>query len=138
MKQHVSFDPSSEPSHWFVLDIAIARQRAVSLMGPPASEVFGSIPRKQILESLIESLDWHSKREKMEHLTVLNACRAWRFAAEGLWDSKTGAATWARARFEDPSLIDAAIAIREGRSRSRLDPRRVGALVGKVGAHLSA
>jgi hypothetical protein len=44
MQQRVSFDPSIEPPHWFILDVAIARQRAIPLVGPLAPEVFTPIP----------------------------------------------------------------------------------------------
>lgn len=132
MQEHASFDPSAEPSHWFVLDIAIARQRAIPLLGPPASQVFGPISRDRVLEALKASLDWHLEHEPLGHNSVLNACRAWRFVEEGRWHSKSEAADWARGRVEDPATIDGAPAARVGDADAPLDPDGVRALVLRV------
>jgi len=40
MDYHLSFDPVSEPSHWFVLDISIVGEYGLQLADPPAREVF--------------------------------------------------------------------------------------------------
>lgn len=136
MKERASFDPSSDPAHWFVVDIAIGRQRAIPLVGSPASEIFAPIPRDWIIDSMVESLDWHSEHETMTHNTVLNACRSWRFVEEGVWDSKASAAAWARSRIGDPELVDSALAIREGRRRPDLAPEEVRALVERVRARI--
>ena len=48
--------------------------------------------------------------------SVLNACRAWRFAAEDALGSKLEGAAWARPRWAYPELIDAAVALRHGNS----------------------
>lgn len=138
MEHRFSFDPESEPSHWFVLDIAIARQRAIELVGPPVTNVFAPVSRGLILDSLLESLDWHAEHESLTHYTVLNACRSWRFAEEGVWDTKGGAAAWARPRVDDPSLIDAAIAIRNGADRPPLYRGEIRSLVQQVRARILA
>jgi hypothetical protein len=52
MPYHLSFDPASEPSHWFVLDISIVREYGLPLVGPPAGEVFAPIPRPWVLDAL--------------------------------------------------------------------------------------
>ena len=59
---------------------------------------------------------------------VLNACRAWRYAEEGVWSTKGASATWARERFTVPSLIEAALAKRHGTPGPDLDPEAVRAL----------
>jgi hypothetical protein len=46
---------------------------------------------------------------------VLNASRAWRFAAEDVLGSKLEGATWARQRWSNPGVIDAAVDLRHGR-----------------------
>jgi hypothetical protein len=138
MEHRFSFEPESEPSHWFVLDIAIARQRAIELVGPSVIKVFAPVSRGLILDSLLESLDWHAEHESLTHYSVLNACRSWRFAEEGVWDTKGGAAAWARPRVDDPSLIDAAIAIRNGADRPALDREEIRSLVQLVRARVLA
>ena len=52
MDYHLSFDPASEPAHWFVLDISIVGEYGLRLIGPPAREVFAPIPRSWLLEAL--------------------------------------------------------------------------------------
>ncbi|HET7480388.1 MAG TPA: aminoglycoside adenylyltransferase domain-containing protein [Rubrobacteraceae bacterium] len=128
MPYHLSLDPASEPSHWFVLDVSIAREHGLRLAGPPSHEVFAPIPRSWLLDALEDSLVWHAEHETLTHYSVLNACRAWRFAEEGVWSSKEAGAKWARPRVEDPTVIDAALEIRRGQAR-RLDPSEVRAFV---------
>jgi hypothetical protein len=82
-----------------------------------------------VLEALEDSLEWHADHETLLYYSVLNACRSWRYAKEGIMPSKDEAAAWAQSRAEDPSIIDSALAIRRGdRSRS-LDPAEVRAFV---------
>lgn len=108
----VSIDPASEPAHWFVLDVAMARERAVPLFGPPAHELLAPVPLERIHHALEQSLGWHDEHDAGRPNQALNACRAWLFAETGRWASKTTAAHWARERLDDPSLIDAALAER--------------------------
>jgi Aminoglycoside adenylyltransferase, C-terminal domain len=129
MDYHLSFDPASESSHWFVLDIFIVGEYGLRLIGTPAREVFAPFPRSWVLEALEDSLEWHADHETLLHYSVLNACRSWRYAEEGVMFSKDEAAAWAQSRAEDPSIIDWALAIRRGdRSRSP-DPAEVRAFV---------
>jgi hypothetical protein len=82
-----------------------------------------------VLEALEDSLEWHADHETLLHYSVLNACRSWRYAEEGVMFSKDEAAAWAQSRAEDPSIIDWTLAIRRGdRSRSP-DPAEVRAFV---------
>lgn len=108
----VSVDPSTEPPHWFVLDVAMARERAVPLFGPPARELLAPVPPERIHRALELSLDWHAEFDVGRPNAVLNACRAWRYAETGRWSSKTTAALWARERLADPALVDDALATR--------------------------
>jgi hypothetical protein len=122
---HLSFDPASKPAHCFVLDISIVGEYGSRLTGPPAREVFAPIPRSWLQEALEDSLEWHADHETLLHYSVLNACRSWCYAKEGIMSSKDDAAVWALSHAEDPSIIDSALAIRRGdRSRS-LDPAEV-------------
>jgi hypothetical protein len=76
MDYHLSFDPASEPFHWFVLDISIVRDYGLQLTGSPAREVFAPIPRPWLLDALEDSLEWHADHETLLHYSVLNACRS--------------------------------------------------------------
>lgn len=112
MPTRVAFDPKSEPSHWFVLDVAMARERAIPLLGPPPSQLLAPIPQHQIRQALEASLDWHATHQPSTPNAVLNACRAWHYTQTGHWSSKSTAATWALQHVKDPAKIRAALAVR--------------------------
>jgi Domain of unknown function (DUF4111) len=132
MAYHLGRDPAAEPSHWFLLDLAILRDHGRPLAGPPPAELVGPIPRRWLLEAVLDSLAWHQAEEPNLSQTVLNACRGWRFAEEGVWSSKQDAAAWARANGGDPGTLDAALAARHGDPGRPLDPARVRAFTGRV------
>ena len=67
--------------------------------------------------------------------SVLNACGAWRFADEDVLGSKLEGAAWARSRWPDTDVIDAAVALRRG-EHARLDEPAVAALLSAVTARL--
>jgi len=134
MPYRLNFDSSDEPTHWFIIDLDIARGHGVPLAGPPASEMLATLPRAWVLEAVRDSLAWHSREEPVSPNNVLNACRAWRYAEEGVWCTKAAAAAWARARLDGHSLIDAAVAKRHGHPGPGLDPEAVRALVQRVQA----
>ena len=131
MDRHLARDPAAEPPHWFVLDLDILRGHGRTLAGPPPTELVGPLPSRWVLEAVRESLRWHGEHEPNRSQSVLNACRGWRFTDEGVWSSKRDAAAWARPRTDDPSLIDAALAVRAG-DHAPLDPARVDAFTRRV------
>jgi len=128
MDRRLSLNPAVDAAHWFLIDLDIARLHGVPLAGPPASELLAPLPRAWVLEAVRDSLTWHAQAEPVSANNVLNACRAWRYAEEGVWSTKGASAAWARGRLEDPSLIDAALAKRHGPPGPRLDPEAVRAL----------
>jgi hypothetical protein len=96
--EHVSFDPAEEPPFWFVLDRAAGEQGALPLAGPPWQEVFSPVRREDVLDALVEALDWQEANEPSSRSSVLNACRAWAWLDTGRWRSKPDAADWLRGR----------------------------------------
>lgn len=114
MVERVSTDPREEPRFWFLLDRAIAKERALTLVGPSGRQVFPEIPRATSLQALQESLAWHRTRDGADSDAVLNACRSWRFAEQDVWSSKLEAGEWARRRMDDPAVADWALAVRRG------------------------
>jgi hypothetical protein len=132
MPFHLSLDPADEPAHWFLLDLSVLRGHGRPLAGPPPREVVGPIPHRWLLEAVRDSLAWHQANEPNLAQSVLNACRGWRFAAEGSWSSKPDAAAWARARSDDPAILETALAIRAGDPARALDPARVAAFQARV------
>ena len=120
MPQQVRFSSHGEPRFWYILDRAVAHRHGISISGPHPGGVFSDAPRRLLLDVMGESMRWHREHEKATLYTVLNACRAWRFAIEDVLGSKLDGARWARVRWAAPALIDAAVELRHGRP-ARLD-----------------
>jgi hypothetical protein len=117
MEPHVSFDPAADPRHWFIIDRAIARIHGVRLCGPPPERLFSPLPRLWILHALSESLVWDRTHDLVGAYSFLNACRAWKYATEDGWSSKTCAAVWAKTRSPEMGpLLDCCLALRAGAS----------------------
>jgi Domain of unknown function (DUF4111) len=116
MEHHVSFDPSGDPRFWFVLDLAIARDHARTLLGAAPADVIPRMPDAEVRASLREALTWYGAEQSDGAETVLAACRAWRWATERVWSSKGEAGRWAAARPAAPAVVAAALAARSGRA----------------------
>lgn len=101
---------------WFALDAAILRETAVTLVGPPASAVFGTVADGVLRPALEQSLRWHAQHAAARpHAAVLAACRSWRYLEEGVWSTKSAAAHWAAKRCPRARpLFSAALAARDG------------------------
>ena len=56
----VDWDPATQPSHWFVLDLAFASRHAQALYG---SAVIGEPPRVAVSRAFDELLEWFEKNE---------------------------------------------------------------------------
>jgi hypothetical protein len=111
---HVGVDPFAEAAHWFLLDLAIARERSTPLSGPPLHALLGEIPRPAVLEALRSALDWYDIEEPDHAASILAACRAWHYAEAGEWASKREAAEWAAACLPDPGPVHCALTLRGG------------------------
>ena len=131
METSVRLSPDEQPPFWYVLDRAIAHRHGVAIAGPPAVDVFADASRAQLLEAMRESMRWHRRHERATLYSVLNGSRAWRFAAEDALGSKLAGATWARSRWSNSSLIDAAVDLRHGRP-AHLDEDEVDAFLDHV------
>jgi hypothetical protein len=55
-------DPANEPTHWFVLDLAIARERGVCLVGPPARELIGAPDAADVRVALADVVAWYARK----------------------------------------------------------------------------
>lgn len=131
MARDIHLDSRTEPGFWYVIDRAIAHRCGVAIKGAPAAEVFADVSREELLDAMIRSMRWHREHEKATLYSVLNATRAWRFAAEDALGSKLEGAVWARERWSSVGIIDAAVDLRYGRS-PRLDAAEVDRLLGHV------
>jgi hypothetical protein len=61
--RHVGFDPAAEPSHWFVIDLAFAREHAQALVGPAPSELLPPADVDRIDAAFDELVDWYERHE---------------------------------------------------------------------------
>jgi Domain of unknown function (DUF4111)/Nucleotidyltransferase domain len=131
----VHLDASTELGFWYVMDRAIAYRSGLTISGQPARSVFADAPRSTLLEAMYQSASWHRAHEKATLYSVLNACRAWRFVELDVLGSKLDGAEWARLRWPETDVIDAAVARRRG-EETPLDEAAVDALLGSVEALL--
>src|SRR3989442_14514419 len=90
-----------------VLHLFVARDHGRALVGPPARDVFGEVPRSAVIAAMKNELAWASAHAPREYL-VLTACRAWFFHALDRVASKVEAARGAAGRDERPDGIAAA------------------------------
>jgi Domain of unknown function (DUF4111) len=90
---HVGLDPATEPGHWFVVDLAIAHERGVALLGPPAHELITAPAAVDLRTALAEVVAWYARNELRED-TVTAACRAWYWLETGRFASKREAVRW--------------------------------------------
>ena len=88
------------------------------ITGPPAHELFAPMPRAWVIEALSGSISWHRAHRSLEVNSVLNACRAWLYAEEGVLGSKAAGASWAIQRWRDPSTIKSALESRQGQGHA--------------------
>jgi hypothetical protein len=104
-----------------VLHCAACRQHAVTVVGTPAGEVFGPIPRDRVLEAMLAELRWRLHHASTAY-AVLNACRAARFAEEGRLCSKVDGGEWYLARHGHLPVVKAALdAQRNGQQAPPID-----------------
>jgi predicted nucleotidyltransferase len=125
MSFRADLEPNGNETHWFPIDRSVLRQRGVALVGPRPEEVFAPLGHRRLLPLLLESLSWHSTGAARADDAVLNACRAWRYAVEGVWSSKPAGGTWALAQPGAPPIVADALAARHG--DGMLDPIAVDA-----------
>src|SRR5262245_14960305 len=121
-----------------LLHFAVCREHGRRIgAGLPTRAVFGPVPRPWLLARLEAELTWALRHATAEY-QVLNACRAWRFAEEGVWCSKLDGGTWALHRVDedgDRAVVELAIARQRSGSPYRLpvpDPAAVGVLVDRA------
>ncbi|WP_448625413.1 aminoglycoside adenylyltransferase domain-containing protein [Geodermatophilus sp. URMC 64] len=114
MDAHVAYDAAEDPGFWFTIDVDIARNTAVPLLGPPAADVFPDLPRELVATAVLQGLDWWSRHSGTPTQTLLSACRSWAWATDGRWRSKSESARWAIARLPEPDGVEAALRNRAG------------------------
>lgn len=85
-----------------LLHYAVCREVGWRLMGPPAVEVIGPVPRPAVLSALADELEWGLEHAPSPY-AVLNACRALLYLQEGQLVAKVTGGRWALALGFGPS-----------------------------------
>jgi len=114
MARHVAYDADEDPGFWFAIDVSIARQAGVSLIGPPASVVFPEPSADVLVTAVLDALGFYADAPDARDQALLNACRAWSWAVDGVWRSKAESARWAMHRLADPEPVERAMRLRDG------------------------
>jgi len=122
------------------VELSVCRAHGRSLLGAAPAELLGEVPDRWVLAAGDAQLaDWQTIGDgpKYAQLTVLTACRVWRFAEEGRHCSKTTAGAWALRR--DPTLqaVQDALEQRHGDPTYPIDPAQVAHLLVVVRARLA-
>jgi hypothetical protein len=86
--------------HWFVLDLAQAREHALTLYGEPIRGLIGEVGDELVKDAHAAALGWYALHEPGPQL-MLSAARAWRWNAERRWSSKPEAWAWAANWLDD-------------------------------------
>jgi hypothetical protein len=94
---HVGLDPGAEQSHWFLIDLAIAHERGIALLGPPAHELIAAPQAVYVRSAQAEVVAWYARNELPEDAVTV-ACRAWHWLENGKFASKREALRWATER----------------------------------------
>ena len=113
MEHRLSLDATADPRFWFVIDLSIARQHALSLAGPSPADAFPPLPDALVRSALRDAMDWYALEGGSVAQTVLSATRTWAWATDGRWRSKADSAHWARDRMADPGPVERALALRK-------------------------
>ena len=81
----VVLDPNpGSGDHWYLIDLAVAREHGRGLTGPPPAELIEPIRRERILAALDASDRWHAEHEP----DSANLARGRVFRETGRWVSK--------------------------------------------------
>jgi predicted nucleotidyltransferase len=93
---HVCYDYRKEPPHWFIIDKAVAYNRAKTIAGADAKSIFKPIPDDEVGDAIVECIKWHKDYYKIVgNRNVLgNAARALQWAEERIWTTKRSAVQW--------------------------------------------
>ena len=81
-------DGDGEPAHWFVLDAAIAQERAQPFAGRPWGELIEAVSESEVRQAAEESLAWSSRQPPGDEFARLNAARARHYLEHGEWITK--------------------------------------------------
>jgi hypothetical protein len=123
-----------------VVEFSMCRSYGRSLLGAAPAELIGEAPDQWVLNVGDAQLAaWQAIGDDPRHaeLTVLTACRVWRFAEEGCHCSKTAAGEWALGRDPTLQVVRDALRQRRGDPAGPIDAAQVRHLLAVVRARLA-
>jgi hypothetical protein len=122
------------------VELSVCRAHGRRLLGAAPAELIDQVPDRWVVAAGDAQLaDWQVIGDDPPYaeLTVLTACRVWRFAEEGRHCSKAAAAQWALRRDPTFGVVGDALRRRHGDPATRIDPAQVARLLGLVRKRLA-
>jgi hypothetical protein len=122
------------------VELSVCRARGRSLLGAAPAELLGEVPDRWVVAAGDAQLaDWQAIGDDPPYaeLTVLTACRVWRFAEEGRHVSKAAAAEWALGRDPTLGVVGDTLRRRHGDPAARIDSAQVARLLAVVRARVA-
>jgi hypothetical protein len=125
------------------IERAICRERGRPLLGPAAADVLAPVPPDVVRRAVRAAVEWQRGQvlddfhDPGGRNSVLNACRAWRFAETSVLGSKTEGGRWALSREPENALVATALALRSGHDAAAPDATAIDAFLQRVLRRLS-
>jgi streptomycin 3"-adenylyltransferase len=121
----------------YVMHFAVCRAHGRALAGPRPADVFAPAPAALLDAAFAGELRWGAEHASPSY-RVLNACRAWRFAAGRELVSKVAGGEWALGGGEGDEAIRAALAHQRGGPARPIDLALVTGIEARATAELGA
>jgi Domain of unknown function (DUF4111)/Nucleotidyltransferase domain len=122
------------------VELSVCRAHGRSLLGAAPAALVGEVPDRWVVAAGDAQLaDWQAIGDDppSAELTVLTACRVWRFAEQGRHAAKAAAAEWALRRDPTLGVVGDALRRRHRDPAARIDPAQVQRLLAVVRARLA-
>jgi Domain of unknown function (DUF4111) len=138
---HVNVEELRHPGERdLVVELSVCRAHGRSLLGLAPAQLIGDVPPQWVVDAGDAQLaDWQAIGDDPPYaeLTVLTACRVWRFAEERRHCSKTAAAAWALSRDPTLQVVRDALDQRRHGSKRTLDATQIAQLLTNVRARIA-
>jgi Domain of unknown function (DUF4111)/Nucleotidyltransferase domain len=123
------------------VELSVCRAHGRSLFGAPPGELIARVPDQWVLDAGDAQLaDWQAIGDDPPYaqLTVLSACRGWRFAEERRHSSKDAAGLWALRRDPRLEVVRDALHQRHSNPAHTIDYAQISALLALVRGRVAA
>ena len=105
------------------LHLAVCRASGIAIVGPSPRLTLAEVPKSAMLSAMRDEVRWAREHASLEYL-VLTGARLWLFVETGRISSKVEAGEWAATRYDEPGVIERALARQGG---AEVEIRRVAA-----------